>query len=1355
MAAALGALVLNACGGSAHDATAVPVAQPTAGPVRVSAQWLRQQPGPRLGEYSFHLLDSDGRALSDWSRVGLSVSAGGQVGHYVVEAAERPTDDIYLYVTYPGADVHVGDARLASGRGGEYVFLSVPGRIRDVLVIGMARIGGRRAAALKPGPLARISFAAGGEQVVRAASRVNEDPRSAAVFGASGGGDWLVADIWWEERNIGDYNNNGLVEVADITPIGVYFDQEVAAADDPALLEIVDGTLDGFVTIHDITPIGQNFDARIDGFRLYAAYTENPDPEDFELFPWEDYSTWPRPELYDATDELARRKRLQYRGNMIPIDDPAGIWTGGKLSLLVRAFADDGGTIEEGPPSNAVELNYSGLPVNHAPIWVEQPGLTAAIGTGEGILVRWGQALDPDGDEIEYVLRYIDGGQAIGLPGTVVLVMPPETTAGGPPYEYYVEGLTRGEEYTLLMKARDELGLESSNSATSLVRVPALGVSADTWPYHRFDPARTGCNAECLLEEPLCEAWTAPLDWPTATEAPNEPLISAEGWIGAPTGDGLFRRYLLESGADHSFEHFYTVDRFRGSLSGGYMAYGEPSSGLVVEQLYGPMWLWPEVGELTGGPLVLGDLVFAAGGSAVVGAEIYYGSEWLFEPGGDSPYTLSPAADEQHLYTVRDDGRVDKLDLLTGDNAATGDLAAIPSGDAVALDSASGRLYVATEDDWLVELSADDLSVLNRWPAGEDDHSMTSPCLVLHSDPPLAVVGHGLYGMIETPGFLHAINLLTGDTEWTRAIRFPFVPQQITAGQSRLFVVSRNGGLFVLDFAGNVRQEVDLQAPMHSSAVLAADRLALVSTDSLRVFEAAADEPPVWVGTEGVRELTTGDGSVTAHWDHAVDDNGEPVHYALYYRAGAAPVFSQPLGDTQLITGIEDNGFGHSYMIDGLDNGTRYYVAVRAYDGRWDDLPNVEQNTNVLAATPPWQREQLVLGGDLPAGEILFMRGVLDPTGEINLVYSDADDAQLMRVWGGAGSWQWEQVIDDTSWLVAAQAFDLGWNTTADALLIGMANTNFVGHSALLLRLPSGAYDLRSFDDTDPGLNPQVSLGYGAEAALAYTENAGSGVERPVDYYLKRTIAGVWQPVEPLDQTNLSGRDLDLVLSPADDASPWVALQRGGESTPNRYTPQEGECVYARWDSGGSTWSFDLVDAGDNAPDSDCGKRVVQMVDDDDRPRLAYLDLNADPADPSGQLKYAWYDAGDWYIEIVDSFPLQFNYASDQFIWPELGLALYEPGGGQQALIAQLQVTTARTLSMPQRAVLEVWVRQGADDWRREQLADEEWIFTEDRAPCVLLVTPNGSWHVLYATTHDQQVVDGADALVHYWRPAA
>jgi len=327
-------------------------------------------------------------------------------------------DDIYLYAVYDNERFAFDSARAEEAANGEYVFLAIPRRIEDVVAAGLARLGARRGASNVTGPLARISFSAGPEETRRSISAVNEDPRSAAVFSAYGGGDYLVADISWEERNIGDYNNNGLVEVADLTPVGIYFNQEVATADDPALLAIADGNLDGFVTVHDITPIGQNFGARIDGFRLYVAFKANPQPLDFELYPLPDYATYPRSAVYDAADELARRKRLHYGQAMLPVDDPEMVWVGGKVSFLARAFADDGGAITEGPSSNAVELTYGGLP--GPPDWydpVNAAGVTDAWGDMQdgagGVWVEFGGAYDVDGDDVYYRIYYAEEGELI------------------------------------------------------------------------------------------------------------------------------------------------------------------------------------------------------------------------------------------------------------------------------------------------------------------------------------------------------------------------------------------------------------------------------------------------------------------------------------------------------------------------------------------------------------------------------------------------------------------------------------------------------------------------------------------------------------------------------------------------------------------------------------------------------------------------------------------------------------------------------------------------------------------------------------------------------------------------------
>jgi len=326
-----------------------------------------------------------------------------------------------------------------------------------------------------------------------------------------------------------------------------------------------------------------------------------------------------------------------------------------------------------------------------------------------------------------------------------------------------------------------------------------------------------------------------------------------------------------------------------------------------------------------------------------------------------------------------------------------------------------------------------------------------------------------------------------------------------------------------------------------------------------------------------------------------------------------------------VIPGIDEDV--RSHIITGLENDTRYWVAVRAYDGVWGVDENLDQNTVVLGATPPWQREELILGADLPAGEIYFMYGLVDPAGVMHLVYNDEADTRLTHVWGDTGAWQ-----NEGSGLAehSAIAFEPAWDTANNRLALGWATTTDVG---VLVRTGEDTWNKTTFPDTLPGINPQVSLAIGNEWALAYTHDMwGSPVENEMDYYLKRTVGGAWQVYEPLEETNLSGRDIDLVLAPDDGVTPWAAMQHGRESTPNRHTPEEGECMYAWWDDGGASWDYDTLDAGDDAPDSDCGKRVQQVLDDAGNPHLAYLDLDADPMEPWGQLKYAYYDGAVWHV---------------------------------------------------------------------------------------------------------------------------
>ena len=69
----------------------------------------------------------------------------------------------------------------------------------------------------------------------------------------------------WTEVHVGDYDFNGEVSVADLTPVGKYYGSQSA---DPDWNEayVADGDQNGEITIADITPIGQNYGTTIAGY---------------------------------------------------------------------------------------------------------------------------------------------------------------------------------------------------------------------------------------------------------------------------------------------------------------------------------------------------------------------------------------------------------------------------------------------------------------------------------------------------------------------------------------------------------------------------------------------------------------------------------------------------------------------------------------------------------------------------------------------------------------------------------------------------------------------------------------------------------------------------------------------------------------------------------------------------------------------------------------------------------------------------------------------------------------------------------------------------------------------------------
>jgi PKD repeat protein len=75
-------------------------------------------------------------------------------------------------------------------------------------------------------------------------------------------------ELRWTYRNKGDYNQDGLVSINDLTPLGANLGKNTADPDWTTQAVVADGNTDGLITINDLTPIGAGFNARVEGYRI-------------------------------------------------------------------------------------------------------------------------------------------------------------------------------------------------------------------------------------------------------------------------------------------------------------------------------------------------------------------------------------------------------------------------------------------------------------------------------------------------------------------------------------------------------------------------------------------------------------------------------------------------------------------------------------------------------------------------------------------------------------------------------------------------------------------------------------------------------------------------------------------------------------------------------------------------------------------------------------------------------------------------------------------------------------------------------------------------------------------------------
>lgn len=83
----------------------------------------------------------------------------------------------------------------------------------------------------------------------------------------AGTGDTTSATFTWTYRNQGDYNQNQIVNIQDLTPLGQNFGK-TPASPDWTTAQLADGNRNNLVGLDDLTPIGANFNKRVSGYHL-------------------------------------------------------------------------------------------------------------------------------------------------------------------------------------------------------------------------------------------------------------------------------------------------------------------------------------------------------------------------------------------------------------------------------------------------------------------------------------------------------------------------------------------------------------------------------------------------------------------------------------------------------------------------------------------------------------------------------------------------------------------------------------------------------------------------------------------------------------------------------------------------------------------------------------------------------------------------------------------------------------------------------------------------------------------------------------------------------------------------------
>ena len=1290
---------------------------------------LGQATALRAGGFEIFSLDD---SLKDSPLALNFISTSAAADSLQVSSLPGAPSSLYLYVKLPQG---FAVSSIAFNASPEMLAVAVPGKLQGVVPIGIAAIGDQsgvrftlslnvepQVSAMLPQPCVfkgsqRVELP--GKSVDRAFESDENQVHDLEVT-ANG----TFADLQWTEVNTGDYDNSGMVEVADVTPLARHYNE---SADTPEL-RLIDGNNDSVINVRDVTQIAINYGCQISGYEVTAVeipflgYEPSID-QFFAATPFTDpdtpgvpHPTVKREKFYVGGDPPDANIRYSFGWNM----------NSGSYAFAVRAYSYAGDDTSAVLFSNFAKAEFS-TGGNSAPHWTGQPGLQAAVAGNEKVTLSFGDAVDPDGDELHFVV-YWEQNTTV-YPPVAQSMRFDRSALGSPPFSVDVNGLTNGLVYTFLVWVYDEHDLrENPPNATALSATPFLYVPNDyPWPYLHKDEKRSGALG-VPLTEPLVEVWNKPYRVSGTYNESSPVLDDGKVYIGSVDG------------------HIYAFRQSDGSL-----VYSEPVDTGTISTSTAALWenrlviggsgnYW--IKDLSSGSAA-GDYTLTSGNPVrssplIVNGIAYVGSEEGFVYAFDivtaaekwktdldsGAISGSAASDGTYIYIASQNGFVHKLDIQTGAIVEESiDLGTITyatpvlyPADAPILvligtdTSASSRYYA---------LAASNLQVATQYPT--DCGVQGAPVVVNDGSRNLVIAGQGTLG--QPFGYISAHDVITGEQVW-RTDNVGRIFGSPAASTNRIFAGSVNGHFYVLDFQGNVKQDLDLGAPIYASPALSGGRV-FIPTSEMKLYclEAQPDTlAPEWQGTQGVRAVSTGFGEATLSWDYATDDFYSPVYYNVFVSTNKAQLWDGPPAAS-----IKGNGaVQHSYTVTGLTDGVRYYFGVRASDRPLWDNPNVELNTNYLGATPPWNlRAQLSLQDSLPAPpntEITYFDTALSQAnGNLRIAYAVEGSSAELRyaVYDGAVVTPDNAVTpltgvvrclemgedslgtpaisiaDNASFISAVR--DAGvWDTesiTAYSIPTQPAFSTFIGSSVRLQAL---------FSQAVPPPNETVSLNARIGDLLLWDSfgNADLGLDKGV--HLRTAIA------------DFGGGD-----------TPLIFYEKAAEYYPGSTLPSKGSLMLAQYDSIGGVWNISELDAGASI-DSNTGRNLQLLVDGSAVTpviHLAYYDLHANDLSDIACLRHATYDGANFTAEDVAPVGVPNFLAAPSSYYHDPALAIVD---GHAALATYSRVIDPVSVSDPLNYDDIIYCRYDTlgSAWIPEKVIESTPLFLHFRAPLGLEVCP-------------------------------